>query len=194
MVWLNTDRSYPLRWNIHRSLSLLFHSGVQCCDIPVCPCSKCSSSLSVPQAEQASELAHGTKLWSSSDACSTCPTFCLKGAWIDSLLRRGSFSRSSHAIDLKIGNPVATLPGAWCYVVSAGTGWPGVSILWLKEIENLICNFCLSVWADPPLRDTNMLLGRSANSKQQPQRGQMAWWRWRWESQGLIDVLRRLLM
>ena len=25
--------------------------------------------------------------------------------------------------------PVATLPGAWCYRVIAGTGWPGVSIL-----------------------------------------------------------------
>ena len=39
------------------------------------------------------------------------------------------FSGSSHTSDLKIGTPVATLPGAWCYRVSAGTGWPGVSIL-----------------------------------------------------------------
>ena len=31
--------------------------------------------------------------------------------------------------DLKIGTPVATLPGAWRYRVSAGTGRPGVSIL-----------------------------------------------------------------
>ena len=29
----------------------------------------------------------------------------------------------------KLGTPVATLPGAWCYRVSAGTGQPGVSIL-----------------------------------------------------------------
>ena len=35
---------------------------------------------------------------------------------------------SSHTSDLKFGTPVATLPGAWCYSVSAGTGWPGVSI------------------------------------------------------------------
>ena len=28
----------------------------------------------------------------------------------------------------------ATLPGAWRYRVIAGTGWPGVSILWLGEI------------------------------------------------------------
>ena len=41
----------------------------------------------------------------------------------------GIFSGSSHTSDLKIGTPVATLPGAWCYRVSAGTGWPSVSIL-----------------------------------------------------------------
>ena len=39
------------------------------------------------------------------------------------------FSRSSHTSDLRIDTPVATLPGAWRYRVSAGTGWPGVSIL-----------------------------------------------------------------
>ena len=42
---------------------------------------------------------------------------------------RRDFSGSSHTSDLKIGTPVATLPGAWRYRVSAGTGWPGVSIL-----------------------------------------------------------------
>ena len=41
----------------------------------------------------------------------------------------GIFSGSSHTSDSKIGTPVATLPGAWCYRVSAGTGRPGVSIL-----------------------------------------------------------------
>ena len=41
----------------------------------------------------------------------------------------GIFSGSSHTSDLKIGTPVATLPGAWRYRVSAGTGGPGVSIL-----------------------------------------------------------------
>ena len=39
------------------------------------------------------------------------------------------FSGSSHTSDLKIGTPVASLPGAWHYRVSAGTGQPGVSIL-----------------------------------------------------------------
>ena len=39
------------------------------------------------------------------------------------------FSGSSHTSDLKIGTPVATLPGAWCYRVSTGTGQPVVSIL-----------------------------------------------------------------
>ena len=43
--------------------------------------------------------------------------------------------------------PVATLPGAWCYRVNAGTGRPGVRILWLSEVESLICNFYLSVAA-----------------------------------------------
>ena len=46
----------------------------------------------------------------------------------ESRLRR-DFSGSSHASDLNSGTPVATLPGAWHYRVSAGTGWPGVSIL-----------------------------------------------------------------
>ena len=41
----------------------------------------------------------------------------------------GIFSGSSHTSDLKIGTPVATLPGAWRYRVRAGTGRPGVSIL-----------------------------------------------------------------
>ena len=72
----------------------------------------------------------------------------------ESLLSR-EFSASSHTSDFKIGSPVATLPGAWRYRVSAGTGRPGVSILWVGEVERLICNFCLSVaarkivWEDP---------------------------------------------
>ena len=62
----------------------------------------------------------------------------------ESRLRRG-FSGSSHTSDLKIGTPVATLPGAWRYRVSAGTGWLDVSILWLGEVES--CNFYLNVAA-----------------------------------------------
>ena len=46
----------------------------------------------------------------------------------ESRLRR-DFSGSSHTSDLNIGTPVATLPGAWRYRVSAGNGRPGVSIL-----------------------------------------------------------------
>ena len=42
---------------------------------------------------------------------------------------RSAFSGSSYTSDLKIGTPVDTLPGAWHYMVSAGTGRPGVSIL-----------------------------------------------------------------
>ena len=44
-------------------------------------------------------------------------------------LTPGFFSGSSHTSDLKLGTPVATLPGACCYRVSTGTGLPGVSIL-----------------------------------------------------------------
>ena len=51
-----------------------------------------------------------------------------KDSGFDSHLRR-DFSGSSHTSDLKIGTPVATLPGAWRYRVSIGTGRPGVSIL-----------------------------------------------------------------
>ena len=47
----------------------------------------------------------------------------------------------------EIGTPVATLPGAWRYRVSAGTGRSGVSILWVGEVESLICSFYLSVAA-----------------------------------------------
>ena len=78
----------------------------------------------------------------------------------------GIFSGSSHTSDLKIGTPVATLPGAWRYGVSTGTGRPSVSILWLGEVDRLICNFYLSVaackivWADPSLRYTSLLLER----------------------------------
>ena len=78
----------------------------------------------------------------------------------------GIFSGSSHTSDFKIGTPAATLPGAWRYRVSAGTGRPGVSILWLGEMESLICSFYLSVaarkivCAHPSLRYTRMLLGR----------------------------------
>ena len=39
------------------------------------------------------------------------------------------FSWSTHTSDSKIGTPVATLPGAWRYRISAGTGRPIVSIL-----------------------------------------------------------------
>ena len=51
-----------------------------------------------------------------------------EGPGFDSRLRQ-DFFRSRHTSDLKIGTLVATLQGAWRYRVSAGTGWPGVSIL-----------------------------------------------------------------
>ena len=80
---------------------------------------------------------------------------------LESCLRQ-DFSESSYTSDLKIATSVATL----LYRVSVGTGLPGVSILWLGEMESWICNFYLSVaahttvWANPSLRYTSMLLGR----------------------------------
>ena len=47
-----------------------------------------------------------------------------EGPGFESRLRRDFFG-----VESKIGTPVATLPGAWRYRVSAGTGRPGVSIL-----------------------------------------------------------------
>ena len=47
----------------------------------------------------------------------------------ESRLRRVFFSGSYHTSDLKNDTPVASLPDAWCYKVSAGTGQPGVSIV-----------------------------------------------------------------
>ena len=49
----------------------------------------------------------------------------------------GIFPGSSHINDFKIGTSVVSLPGAWRYRVSAGTGWPGVSIPLLGEVESL---------------------------------------------------------
>ena len=40
-----------------------------------------------------------------------------------------AFSWTSHTSGLNIGTPVAALPGTLSYRVSAGTGWPDVSIL-----------------------------------------------------------------
>ena len=75
----------------------------------------------------------------------------------DSCFRCASLYRSSHTRDFIINTPVAALPGTWHYRVSAGTGWPGVSVLCLGEMESLICNFYPSVaahaivWAPPSL-------------------------------------------
>ena len=66
---------------------------------------------------------------------------------------------------------MATLPGAWCYRVSTGTGGPSVSILWPGEVESLICNLYLSVaarkivWAGPSLRYTRCVAGMLSNQQ-----------------------------
>ena len=71
------------------------------------------------------------------------------------------FAGSSHTSDSKIGTPVVTLPGAWRYRVSAGTGglvsvycdWVRWNVWSASSIP-----VCTIVWADPSLRYTSMLL------------------------------------
>ena len=48
------------------------------------------------------------------------------GSELDSRLRH--LSGSSHTNDSEIGTPVASLPGAWRYGVSAGIGRPSVGV------------------------------------------------------------------
>ena len=56
-----------------------------------------------------------------------------------------NFSGSGHTSDSKIGITVTTLPSAWRYRVSAGTGRPCISILWLGEVESWSAT-SISVW------------------------------------------------
>ena len=82
------------------------------------------------------------------------------------------FSRTSHTSYLKIDSPVAAVSGVCHCRVSAGTGQLRVSILWLGEVERLVCSFYLSVeackvvFADPSLEYTSVLVGHSASNKQ----------------------------
>ena len=84
--------------------------------------------------------------------------------WFESRLRWDFFRVDSY-LWLRNWNSSGYLPGAWHYRVSTGTGQPGVSILWLGEVERWICNLYLSVaarkivWADLSLRYTSLLLG-----------------------------------
>ena len=52
--------------------------------------------------------------------------------------------------------PVATLPGAWHCRVNTGTGWPGVSILWLGEVASLTFRF--SLWQPCQIVEANLSL------------------------------------
>ena len=49
----------------------------------------------------------------------------------------GLFLGSCHISDLNIHTPEATLPGAWCYRVSARTGWLGVSTVFDLQLLSL---------------------------------------------------------
>ena len=65
--------------------------------------------------------------------------------------------------DLKTDTPVTTLPGTWRCGISTGTGWPGVSILLLGEIESFLSKFCLS----PRVR----ACGRACEREREKERG-----------------------
>ena len=75
-----------------------------------------------PSDERHCSLATSVAKWDGVRLGSSMPGF-------EPIFSHGAFSRSSHTSVLKIGTPVATLPGAWHYWVSARTGLPGVCIL-----------------------------------------------------------------
>ena len=112
------------------------------------PCPLCSSRTMVAKLVQARRVIITTKLQHAkcckkvrgiSTLCPLCYSDRLAGLVVkasasgaedpvfESHLRR-DFSGPSHTSDLKLGTPVATLPGAWSCRVSAGTGRPGVSM------------------------------------------------------------------
>ena len=85
------------------------------------------------------------------------------------------FSGLSHTINFNIDSPVATLPGAWCYRVTAGAGWPSVSILWLGETRfdmkplpqcGSMYNNCLSRSIPEILLHVAGMLSKQATSQQ----------------------------
>ena len=63
----------------------------------------------------------------------------------DSRLRHEDFSGLSHTRDLEIGTPVANLSDTWRYRLIIS--WSGISILWLGEVESVICSFYLRLAA-----------------------------------------------
>ena len=109
---VNNNRSFL--WNSSfRLLLCLFETGPQC---PHPCCCYFYTELRVPQDIRLVGLVVKASAPRAED-----PGF-------ESRLRR-DFSGSSHTSDLKTGTPVATLPSAGRFRVSAGTGRPGVSIL-----------------------------------------------------------------
>ena len=86
------------------------------------PCLRVSCALRVKRFSSCHQL--GLVVKRSYPERATCARFRLKPQTV----------RSSHASDFKNDIPVATLPSVWRKRVSAGTGWPGVSTLWVSLI------------------------------------------------------------
>ena len=84
---------------------------------------------------------------------------------------KSRFHPSSHTSEIQIAILVSTLPDTWRYRASTQTGWPDVSILWLGEIANLICNLylyvavCTIVSTDP---STTFVAGTFKHPTNQP--------------------------
>ena len=55
------------------------------------------------------------------------------------------FAGPVHSSQLKVGTPVATLPGVWYDRVMARTGWPGVSICPCLECSLSGAHSCLGL-------------------------------------------------
>ena len=76
---------------------------------------------------------------------------CLTGLVVEVSASKAAWSPSSHTSDKKIGTYKATLPGAWRYRVSAGTGWSSVSMLtvwvWSARLGETVWSAAsISVW------------------------------------------------
>ena len=132
LVWLNRDCSQTSEGE-PSALFFLQSSLFQAVSAVICPCSERSSSLKTSTLPGCSPVVMPSVLASLPllNAFSAC--LCLVGLVVKALPQERKipglnpasdriFPWSSHTSDLKIGTPVATLPGTWCYRVSAGTG------------------------------------------------------------------------
>ena len=81
----------------------------------------------------------------------------------------GRFFRLNHTSDLKTGTPVATLQDACHYMVSADTGWPGISaVVTGRDSKFVLQLLSYSDSMNTCLRYSRVLLGPQPTHQQQP--------------------------